>query len=315
MRRMGRRGRALVAFAAPWVVPCAAVACQSLAGIEDLQLTGGGAPDATADGGHVSDAGSDAGGDTGNDGASEDGSTTAHDGSSASDGGGADSATPLAPDAATDCPGGFLLCDGFESGEIDPSIWSIPNPPTSFQVAMVDQINPFRGAWALHIRVGMLDAGETADPQISETRTFSPPPSTSRFYVRAYFWLSALPGVQIDNFMTGSAADYSSEYVGAAADGTLTLTAYDHADGGVVFGHATTDLPAATWTCLELEMDTAANGGSQLTVDDDASLPEPATVPALTSMAFGINITGPTAVLELYIDEIAISETYVGCAQ
>ncbi len=282
MRRMGRRGRALVAFAAPWVVPCAAVACQSLAGIEDLQLTGEGGPEATAEGGHVSDARSDTPGDTGNDGASEDGSSPAHDGSSASDGGAADSATPLGPDAATDCPGGFLLCDGFESGDIDPSIWSIPNPATTYQVVSVDNNNPFRGAYALHVRIGVLDAGETADPQISETKTFSPPPSTSRFYVRAYFWLSALPGVPIDNFMTGSAADYSSEYVGMGADGTLTLTVYDHADGGVVFGHATTDLTQAVWTCLELEMDTAGNGGSQLTVNDDAALPEPATVPALT---------------------------------
>jgi hypothetical protein len=243
--------------------------------------------------------------------------------------------------AATDCPGSFLLCDGFESGggTLNTTTWpsgeSSPNTTVT-----VDTTNPHRGAYSLHIHVDSLDNGIYVNTFIRDPTVASGAPATQ--YYRAWFWLSVLTGSDDDALMTigsGVAGESASSSLGFGTAGFLADgVSNTDIDGGdynrdpmatpLTLGG---DAGAAGWTCLELELDTSYQspnpyGLLQVWKDTDSTtgfipdLSGTAQLYPLTSASFGLSFQAPSMghpaspAIDLYIDDIAISTSFIPCS-
>jgi hypothetical protein len=319
----------------PLVVATATVAgCASLAGIEDLQLTEAGSGDSGSDApvtGDVSVAdstnSSEGGGDTGSESGSGggDGSTSSSDGhvdgsgsgeggdsgGDGSDGGG------TADASATDCPGAFLFCDGFENG-LDPSVWTMESTNDANQSVSVvtDPAHAHWGTHSLHVHVATLTTSLYVQPEIrEETKGF---PSNGPRYIRAWYLLSNYTGVNtsvLSPFGTVGSGGFAfdpSGFLNAGVSNTGTGNDYNH--------YSTTQLPTNTWTCIELMDDPSAGSLGQQQVYAGSTTP----VAALTGTAdmttlvrfqIGLEFGGPSSAVDLWIDDLAVDSKYVGCNQ
>jgi hypothetical protein len=328
---MGKGARVSIAMGLGGV---AVAACSALAGIEDLQLTGStdGAPDTTGATGDASadTGGSNGGGEGGSGG--DTGSADSHLDSGSSSGGEASVCVDgSCPDASTDCPGGFLLCDGFENGSLDTAIWSATNNDARQSIG-VDNTAAHRGSYALHVHSNAVTGSAYVGSHIWEFATF---PSTL-LYIRAFYSLSALPGTDSNPILSlVSAANGTSArgMVGFQQSGLFFSTVTNTADASDSYTHYSTTPPIPhgasprVWTCIELEIDTSyaapnPNGLLQVWHDSttvDPSLVGPAKLQPLLSAMFGLDESVPpgltTTPVDLFIDDIAIDSKFIDCSQ
>jgi hypothetical protein len=324
---MGSAARICVAAFALGV----AAGCQLVGGIDDLELTPG-AADASLDVvGPALEGG-------GTDGARPDSGQPADapppppDGTPASDARPPVDATPpvdarpppvdAGVDAPTSCPGGYLLCDGFESGQIDTARWqATANDAT--QSVTVDGTRAFRGSYSLHVHVASLSNGIYVQPHVRESSTFASPV----VHMRAYFWISAYPGPDNETLINvDEASGNASAGMGFGQTGHL-IGSVSNTPNGMDYSHAsaTNILPLQSWTCLELMIDNtlaAPNPLGVLSIWQDGGLVNDLTGTAdLTPLGvatFGISFTPPSAppaspAVDLFIDEVAVSNSYIGC--
>jgi hypothetical protein len=289
---------------------------------------GGGGEDATS--GEGSGSGSSSGGSSGSSDASESasGSGSGSDSGSGSSGGtdsasssGSDSAgdtgTPPAdgPDGSLgDCPGNFDLCDGFESGAIDSSVWTLK---TGHATAVVDATRPHWGNYSLHVNVAASAGGTYSQAEITETKTFpsTPPFLTGPVFVRAYYWL---PSIQDNSTLlaVGAVADGSTGSYSLGI-GTPDLGLGFSGPSNQYFASATA-MTVQSWTCLELEVypSSPPNGLIEGWINDNLFTTGTASLP-LYNLSVGVIIPLPAASssIDLFIDDIAVSTVYVGCNQ
>jgi hypothetical protein len=231
----------------------------------------------------------------------------------------------------TDCPGGFLLCDGFESGTISTTLWDHTHDDAN-QTLTVDTANPHNGSYALHVHVNALNNGVFVESHVHETVTFPSPV----LYIRAFYSLSALPGPD-DDVLLG----LSSYANGQSASGAMGFLKPGFFSSGVsnttgdTYDYYTTSaskIPTGTspavWTCLELEVDTsyaAPNPNGLLQVWHDSTTVDPkmigtAELQPLVGATFGLDFGAPnggtaTTPVDLYVDDIAIDTKYIDCSQ
>jgi hypothetical protein len=83
---------------------------------------------------------------------------------------------------------------------------------------------------------------------------------------------------------------------------------------------STVSLPVGKWTCLELELTTAASQGFQLWLDDGPVLTQAEQVQpsnALNTVLVGLNATVNTTqpLTDVYVDDVAVSATRIGCTR
>jgi hypothetical protein len=325
----------------PLVVATAAVAgCASLAGIEDLQLTGSGdggsgsdAPvngdvsvaDSTSGSGSGGEGGSGSGGGDGaassSSGGTDGSSSGSHDGSgsnsSSSSGGDSSGGSSGGQDAGTDCPGTFVLCDGFENG-LDTAVWTMESTNDANQSISVvtDPTHAHSGTHSLHVHVAALTTSVYVQPELHTTKGF---PSSGARYFRAWYLLSSYPGVgaqMTTPFGTSGVGGFgfdSNGFLNAGVVNTGTPNDYNYP--------STTSLPTNTWTCIELMTNPSAGSLGQQQVYVDSTTPVTALsgtadMGTLTMLYLGLEYGGPSSSpVDLWIDDLAVDSTYVGCSQ
>lgn len=227
---------------------------------------------------------------------------------------------------------GTELCDGFESGAIDPKLWG--KHTTTGTALTVDNEHVHGGAFALHVK---MPPGGQGTAQITDAVTF--PAKDNTFYTRAWFYFS--PDLPADNnggfhmaFLLatgnndlgfveaglGSAGDKQylgySEYYGAGPN------VHQHGPTFTEFGpRSSIHVATKTWVCLELMQGGDATTTHRRVWVDGKELPEQVNdykdrkPPKFDLMSIGILQYHPTPLLsDVWIDDIRVSSTRIGCA-
>jgi hypothetical protein len=218
------------------------------------------------------------------------------------------------------------VCDGFESGSIDTTLWTKTTNDAS-QTITVDTANPHHGAYSLHahwnaVASTIYDAAEVREAVAT---------GNGPLYFRVWYFITALPGPDVTLLeLHGSAA-------GQGASGGLGFESGNPAplDDGIsnTVGNtydykktSATTMPLGTWTCLELMVDTrylAPNTNGLLEEWKDTSsssgnltdLTGTAKLDSIVSTSFGINLTSPSVAFDLYLDDIAVDTQFIPCNQ
>ena len=233
---------------------------------------------------------------------------------------------------------GLQLCEDFESGTLDKTIWSVVGT-----APVIDGMKFARGAKALHITMNSNGAS-----YIKETKTF--PATNNTYWGRAFIYFASLPTV--------SGAFNYAHWTFAAASGTgvageIRLSGQLQ-DGKNLFGVGTDNksatgtgdwtnsdkdpmnmpapVPTATWMCIEWEHNGAANETkfywdavehpSLATTTtkhgtSDGLGANPYVLPTFNAVWVGWQEyqTQPNEKWEMWVDEIGIDPKRIGCVQ
>jgi hypothetical protein len=223
-------------------------------------------------------------------------------------------------DGASDCPGSFLLCDGFESDSIDPTRWTSPDCTAAMTSMDVGTI-AHRGSYSLHVHVSQITDTSYASCTLktSMTSIFASTP----MYFRAWIYPTANAGATQSIITALSTANGSaSGSMGLDSTGVFRVGVANAAANNYV-NTSTRIISTNAWTCIELEIDTnyATHPNGLLAAWDDTSgtadpqLGGTAELQPLFAALFGLSLNGPSAAVDLYIDDVAISNTYIPCSQ
>ena len=235
----------------------------------------------------------------------------ASDGSTAGDGSGGIGDGSGGNDAASAaCPIGLDLCDGFETG-IDTSTWAVDSNVTR------DTTFAHRGTASIHVHMPAFAANTGSYQTMSETKTITNGATT--FWIRSWFWLSALPatgnGMEL---ITGERPGSAGDYVFVFSDGTHVYSQF----GGTSVTTATT-VPVGSWFCaiFKVVRSTTNTGSLELSGDAPALLlasTKTDAAQAMTTINLGIGVSStnnPAAqpALDLWIDDVIVHSSAVTC--
>jgi hypothetical protein len=232
---------------------------------------------------------------------------------------------------------GTELCDGFESGAIDPKVWGMQK--SAGTSLTVDQVHVHSGSYALHVK---LVAGQSNTAQIADSVTF--PAKNNLFYTRIFMYVSPdLPADMMGGYHMayllgtgnntlgyveaglGSAGNKQylgySEYFGAGPKTPGDPTAHDHGATFTEFGpDSTTQVVPMKWICLELMEGGDATTTSRRVWVDGVELKEQASnytgrpPPTFATMSIGVLQYHTTPILsDLWIDDVRVSSSPIGC--
>jgi hypothetical protein len=231
---------------------------------------------------------------------------------------------------------GVQLCDGFESGEIDSTTWTVlGTTPT------IDATHVARGTHALHITRAL--QGESF---LQETKTF--PAINNTYWGRMFLYFVSYPST---DFMTNA----HWTIVGANGTGTTgqirvssqLLTLYgkpksdyfgvgtdDEDDGGTGDWNTSDNdptgnanpIPLNQWICLEWKHDGQNNETSfywdavhhpslDTTATHHGGNTNPYILPNFTKLVVGYQGYAPSdgGVVDMWLDEVAIDSERIGC--
>jgi hypothetical protein len=237
----------------------------------------------------------------------QDMATTGRDGG----GGGGD----MARAASTCATAGVAFCDGFESPALAAHWTNVQQVGGS---AVVDDSRAYRGGASLHLHNDAVTM-TSSDVELDTTLTTELP----HFYARAFIYVPSAFAAGEAPFMLVEQG--ASPYQGITLDlrGTSGLGTQNTLPGG---GQLTSNAVIARdqWVCVEwnVKLGSAANnsGSTDLTVDGTAA---PGVGGAQTLYAtpainqFGLALIGDngTAARDLWIDELEIDTSPIGCAK
>jgi len=226
---------------------------------------------------------------------------------------------------------GTELCEDFESGAIDPRLWT-KHAGTGTSLA-VDGTHVHGGQYALHVK---LTAGAQQTAQIADAVTF--PAKSNTFYTRAWFYFSPdLPADHMGGFhmayllATGN-NDLGFVEAGLGSAGNKQYLGYSeyYGDGPDVHAHGPTftefgpDSPTMIvpqqWICLELLQGGDATTTHRRVWVDGKELPEQVSdysdrkPPQFSLMSIGVLQYHPTPTLtDVWVDDIRVSSARIGC--
>ncbi|HZS37798.1 MAG TPA: thrombospondin type 3 repeat-containing protein [Polyangia bacterium] len=204
--------------------------------------------------------------------------------------------------AAPACPPAALLCEDFESNSLSTNGWTVSNLHSGDSVA-IDTTRPHAGARSLHAVGATLGSMHIAaiDRAISLPATFA---------VRQWMYVSSDPGPS--SFMLQLYTDTIGVSVGKGDNGNWVVTE----DFGSSTTDHTTSLPftLGAWTCVEFVVTGGATQRFQVYADNQLL----ADFNPTQSYAFNNFYTGyaripPSSATELFVDDIVIAPTRVGC--
>lgn len=277
-------------------------------------------------------------------------STLASDGSSPTSDSGSDASIQFLPDGGRDfgndtstfygasrcSTAGVLLCDGFETGTLDTSTWSVTG-----QAPTIDGVHTARGSKALHIaRTG------NGASYIKEGKTF--PVADDTYFGRVFVWFEKLPVQYTDGgfsyahwtFIAGTgtgaqgeirvSAQYSAlkNIFGLGTDtGTEDGGSGDWTNRDTDPGPAGTPTPVPTgqWLCIEWEHAGKTNethffwNGTEhpsmaTTATHNGGNGNPFILPEFTDVWIGWNeYQANDEPFEMWVDEVAIDTSRIGC--
>lgn len=235
---------------------------------------------------------------------------------------------------ASRCPrANVLLCEDFESGNLDASRWtSVGTAPA------IDTLQKARGNRALHI----VQQGPGSS-YIRETSTF--PAEDDHYFGRAFYYFKQLPTAVNSPGATWSIVAASG--TGSAGEirvgGELTADGLTHfavgTDSGDASGPGTGNwltadqdpygtpipVPLQQWVCVEWEHDGSTNStrffwdtvehtSLHTTSSVHGGNGNPYVLPTFSDLAIGWAEYAPsTETFELWVDEIAIDKERIGC--
>jgi hypothetical protein len=228
---------------------------------------------------------------------------------------------------------GNELCDDFESGQIDPNKWTMPQPTPSATVTL-DGLQTHSGKYAVHIH-GI--AGQINNGVIAENVTF--PAKNNAFYARifAYFYpdLPAMPG---GDFHTGFIVGTGKNALGNVQAGMgLIGGAKQFLGYSIFFGSpsfefgpwANTKATPNEWLCLELHEDGSSPDTElrQVWVNDielkelesDSAMAGGTAhpnhkPPAFDKVSVGLWEFHPSPTLtDMWVDDVRVSSQKIGC--
>lgn len=218
--------------------------------------------------------------------------------------------TPL-PDVPT-CAA--LLCEDFETGVLDTSIWKVQDNLGSL---FVDSTQPHLGSWSAHAHTEAAPSGSEILADLYEPSVLL---GVDPFHVRVWFYASDWPAL-------GMGKDTLVK-LGNPGGNHLQLETGEQTRGVLDFGSpgfrriSTTTLPVGGWFCLEWALvPTMPQRALMEVAVDDVPVPELSTIEVATyppnELKFGIDQTptGDTGAVDLWIDDIVIDTVPIGCAR
>jgi hypothetical protein len=293
----------------------ACLLCATLAGGACSDEPSGGGPAgassaASGTGGDGSDPAGAGNGGTGN--------ATSSAASGAAGGAGATGATGTGG-APNDCGDPDIwVCDGFESGAIDPALWT--ENTSNGATVTVDTEHVGRGTYALHAHTG----GEGAVAYVTTGKPF-PAPANS-FYGRALVWIARAPTANFNIVSSrGPGATYNLGGVmkpWGSADGDHTFRfQYHPLDAPSI---SKTQYALKKWQCWEWHYQGTDPSALRFWVDgqelkdmgvDGGTDAGPWTAPQFDSVhiGFGHGHPEPAAGYDVWIDEVALGGKRLGC--
>ncbi len=248
----------------------------------------------------------------------EAGSPTAGDGAGGSGGeGGADSSCVTI---------GTELCDDFESGAIDPTLWVI-NKPTDSASVSIDGEHVHSGTQALHVKVL---PGEQSTAQITETGTF--PAFNDAFYTRIFAYFAPdLPSDESGGFHMGFVQASGDNDLGHVRSALGSIADKQFLGYSIYFGPPFVEfgpwsdlrVTPNTWLCLELFV--SGDGGTvarrRIWVNDTELAEQESSYdgqqpPTFDKLAIGVWQYHPTPTFsDMWIDDVRVSRERIGCAK
>src|ERR1044071_10233251 len=138
-------------------------------------------------------------------------------------------------DAAPSCAG-YDICDGFEAATFA-ALW-MPDP-----MVTLDTSKAHRGTRSVHIHMPAFSANTSSYQTLNQTQT---PTMSATFWIRAWFWLSALPangnGLELISAERPSSA---GDYLFVFSDTTHIYSQFGQ-DSKITM----TTAPLAQWFCV-----------------------------------------------------------------
>ncbi|HEY5952524.1 MAG TPA: hypothetical protein VIV40_43795 [Kofleriaceae bacterium] len=210
------------------------------------------------------------------------------------------------------CLPSYSVCDGFEGPSIDSSTWMVD------PMIAIDTTRAHRGASSLHVHAQAFAAGQGSYTSLFETKTLVSGATT--FWVRGWFWLSALPapgnGMEL---ITAERPGSAGDYVFVFSNRTSVYSQFDLSSQ-----EAMVAVPAASWFCVVFKIvrSTTASGALEASGDipplaltgviTDAAQP-------MTQVTLGMgfassNVLTAQPALDLWIDDVIVHTSPLTCS-
>ncbi len=205
------------------------------------------------------------------------------------------------------------LCDGFETGPA--AFWNAPLSAGATSSTTTDTTHAFRGTHSLHVTNDAVDAaGELVFATLDETK-FLP----TSLFVRAYLYVPSGFPTQPGGIFNYEQAASPFQQIVLDLD-SQSFTVFDSIDSSSQ--HATGEvIPYDQWFCVEWSVVEGQKGATSVKVNDtplaglDLAVNTMAS-PAYDQLALGlISTVANTPARELWIDEVIIDSSAIGCAK
>jgi hypothetical protein len=206
------------------------------------------------------------------------------------------------------------VCNGFESGSIDPPWYSIVRTGCT---ATFDSTRACRGAKSLHLTLA--NTSGLIESFVFEKAIL---PAANTIYLRGFFYLPATFSffTQLE-MVYQSFSPYEQIDVQGNDDGTLQI---DNSVSGVPSNHSALHLPLDRWVCVEMKVVSSASGSGSVTISVDGVPQNDITLtnittepsPALDTVSFGISENANATTVpaeEAWIDEVMVDTQPIGC--
>jgi hypothetical protein len=219
--------------------------------------------------------------------------------------------------AASMCPSGAVVCDGFETASLAPEWKNVSMNAT----ISLDTSCAYRGSQSLRVQSDPVPSAGTARGTIVDDDASV---VLSDYYVRAFVW------------WTGPASANSIrliDIIQSSQPGHGILLAVQNGGFNIHNTIISADtanmvpLPTDRWTCLQLEVHVGNSGAVKLWIDGSTTpaismvgiqtMPTPPAAP-LGQVNVGLGIYGTDTAqpaIDLHVDEVVIATSPVGCDQ
>jgi hypothetical protein len=212
---------------------------------------------------------------------------------------------------------GVLLCEDFENG-LDTTKW--PSSDSVHATAVIDGTQHHRGAYALHANMPGLSTGGGAVNVQGDINHLAPLPSP--VFIRAFVMFSSALPQSVESFLVAQSTQ--SPYYGLQIElwpqnGNYGVT--DWTSSPVLNVSNGPPATAATWNCLEWELDPPASGTTTTNADfwldggEVSSLHLNVAMTNLGQLTFGMGFYQVTTLpaYDMWIDDIYVDTSRVGC--
>lgn len=204
-----------------------------------------------------------------------------------------DAATSDAPTAMDDaapaltCLPSYVVCDGFEGSTISTTTWQVDSMIT------LDTSRAHRGASSAHVHMPAFGSGQSNHKFLGDTKTLT---AAATFWVRGWFWLSALPaGTNGLELITAELPGASGDYLFVRSNRTTVYSQFQDNSTS-----STTTVPTGSWFCVVFRIVRSTTTAGSLSLSGDApaiALNNARTdgAPAITHVNLGIGFSDRTS--------------------